>query len=90
LPRRLVRELDLLAEQAVEVREVLPTGPAAAAGILAGDLLVAVNGRVVTSVDDVHRLLAALPAQQPLVLTVVRQHQQYEFVVKAAGTTSGE
>ena len=35
LPRRLVRELDLLAETAVEVMEVVPQGPAAAAGIRA-------------------------------------------------------
>jgi S1-C subfamily serine protease len=33
IPRRLARELDLLTDQAVEIVEVLPRGPAAAAGL---------------------------------------------------------
>jgi S1-C subfamily serine protease len=82
LPRRLVRELDLLADQAVEVMGLLPSGPAAAAGVLPGDLLVAVNGRVITSVDDVHRLLTSVPFDEPLTLTIVRDYQHYDIEVR--------
>jgi S1-C subfamily serine protease len=72
LPRRLVRELDLLADQAVQVVEVVDNSPAGAAGIRPGDLIVALNDRVVASVDDLHRLLAMFPTATPLELSVVR------------------
>lgn len=72
VPRRLVRELDLLADQAVEVVDVLPGGPADAAGLEQGDLIVALGDRVVTSIDDLHRLLAASPVREPLELGIVR------------------
>jgi S1-C subfamily serine protease len=77
-----VRELDLLADQAVAVMGLLPSGPAAAAGVLPGDLLVAVNGRVITSVDDVHRLLTSVPFDEPLTLTIVRDYQHYDVEVR--------
>lgn len=56
--RRLVRELDLLSDTAVEVMEVVPQGPAAAAGIRPHDIIVAANDRIVGNVDDLHRLLS--------------------------------
>jgi S1-C subfamily serine protease len=68
LPRRLVRELDLLSDTAVEVMEVVPQGPAAAAGIHAHDVIVAANDRIVANVDDLHRLLSGRlsPGATPL------------------------
>jgi S1-C subfamily serine protease len=82
LPRRLVRELDLVSDFAVEVDAVLPRSPAAIAGITPGDVIVAVHGRVVASVDDIHRLLTALPLDQPLSLTIVRDESLVELEVK--------
>jgi S1-C subfamily serine protease len=38
--------------------EVVPQGPAAAAGIRAHDIIVAANDRIVGNVDDLHRLLS--------------------------------
>src|SRR5580692_7861966 len=58
LARRLVRELDLFSDTAVEVMEVVPQGPAAAAGIRPHDVIVAANDRIIGSVDDLHRLLS--------------------------------
>jgi S1-C subfamily serine protease len=72
VPHRLVRELDLLSDQAVEVVEVVENSPADAADIRPGDLIVALNDRVVSSVDDLHRLLALFPIAAPLELTLVR------------------
>ncbi len=72
LPRHLVRELDLLNDRVVEVVALEPGGPASASTILPGDLIVAVNGRVVTSVDDLHRLLTDFQDQPILSLTLVR------------------
>lgn len=72
IPRRLVREHDLLADQGVEVVSVVRGSPAEVAGLSAGDLVVAVNGRVLSSVDDLHRLLSGTPAAT-LVFSVLRE-----------------
>ncbi|MFO0791149.1 MAG: trypsin-like peptidase domain-containing protein [Pirellulales bacterium] len=72
LPRALVRALDLLADYGVEVREVAPRSVAELAGIRPDDIIVALAGRLVTSIDDLHRLLMTIPADQGFELTVVR------------------
>jgi len=72
LPRALVRELDLLADRAAEVVDVAARSPADVAGIRPGDAIVALQGRVVTGVDDIHRLLTLFPLDEPLTATVVR------------------
>ena len=82
LPRRLVRELDLLAERAVQVVNTVPGGPAQAAGVERGDLIVAVNGRIITGVDDLHRLLAGLPIDRAFVLSIVRDESVHELSVE--------
>jgi S1-C subfamily serine protease len=75
LSRRTVRELDLVSEQGVEVVEVADGSAADHAGLRPGDVIVALNDRVVSSVDDVHRLLAQFPIAAPLELTVIRNGQ---------------
>lgn len=84
LPRQLVRELDLLIDRAVEVLAVEPSGPASVSGIMPGDAIVAVNGRVVTSVDDIHRLLIDFQDQPALTLTFVRGTRKLEAEVRPA------
>jgi S1-C subfamily serine protease len=81
MPRWLMRQLDLLSEQAVEVAEVFPESPAAAAGIQPGDWIVAAGGRLVTSTDDLHRVLSAMPAAQDVVMEVIRDESRFEFTV---------
>jgi S1-C subfamily serine protease len=72
LPRDWVRAHDLLSDEAVEVHEVAPNGAARRGGLLAGDLIVAINDRVVANVDDVHRLLARRDERNAAELTVLR------------------
>jgi S1-C subfamily serine protease len=86
LPRALVRSLDLLADQGVEVREVASRSVAELAGIRPDDIIVALNGRLVTSIDDLHRLLMTVPADQGFELTVIRGETQR--VVYVPGSTS--
>lgn len=85
-PRRLARELDLLNDRAVEVVSVDPHSPAAKSGIAEGDLIVAANDRIISSVDDLHRVLATLPPEQPLRLTLVRQEWTFDVQVELATT----
>src|SRR4029078_6910562 len=60
LPRSIVRELDLLADQGVEVREVARRSVADLAGIRPDDVIIALAGRLVTSIDDLHRLMMSI------------------------------
>jgi S1-C subfamily serine protease len=82
IARQLVRDLDLLGDRAVEVIEVLAGGPGDIGGLRPGDLLVAVNGRIVSSVDDLHRLLADFRDQAVLTLTIVRGQRKLELDVR--------
>jgi S1-C subfamily serine protease len=79
IARSLVRELDLLSPHAVEVIEIEASGPGARAGVRPGDLIVAINDRIVASVDDVHRLLALAPPSVDVHLTVVRGRHRLEL-----------
>ena len=81
-PRRLVRDHDLLSDQAVAIVEVVPGGPAESAGLRAGDLLVAVNGRVITGVDDLHRMLAGFPVSRQLLLSVLHENRMTEVPIQ--------
>jgi S1-C subfamily serine protease len=83
LPRALVRELDLVADFGVEVREVMPGGLAAKAGVQADDLIIELAGRLVTSIDDLHRLLMTVPADQGFDLTIIRRERQRTVHVPA-------
>lgn len=82
LARRLSRSLGLEADQAVEVITVDPSGPAARAGLHAGDLIIAMNARPVTSVDALHRMLSEWPLAGQVTLAVVRGDVRLELEVE--------
>ena len=82
LPRRLVREHDLLSDQAVHVIEVVPGGPAHAAGIKSGDLIVSVNGRILAGLDDLHQILSGLRSSGKLLVTILRQDRLVEMPIE--------
>jgi S1-C subfamily serine protease len=72
MDRWLTQLHDLTNAHAVEVMVVEPDGPAARAGLMEGDWLVAVNGQLLESLDALHRLLEDWPPT-PLTLTVIRE-----------------
>jgi S1-C subfamily serine protease len=82
LPRRLVREHDLLSDQAVEVVAVTPRGAAEAAGLRSGDILVAVNGRIITGMDDLHQILSGFPSSRQLLITALRADRLIEVPIE--------
>ena len=51
---------------------MLDGGAAERAGVRPDDIVLSINGRIVTSVDDIHRLLNVIPADQPLNLGLLR------------------
>src|SRR3954469_8457112 len=83
IPRAIVRSLDLLADQGVEVREVAARSVAELAGIRPDDIIVALAGRLVTSIDDLHRLLMTVPADHGFDLTIIRGERQQTVHVPA-------
>lgn len=82
LGRRQMRFHGLRNDHGVEVVTVTPGSPAARADLHAGDLVVAMNGRPVGSVDDMHRLLGEHREGESVSLTVVRWKEKVtvEFV----------
>jgi S1-C subfamily serine protease len=80
--RRMVRFYGLTRDFAVEVASVDPRGPAKQAGLQEGDLIVAIEGQAVASVDDLHRFLSENPFERPITLTVIRGQEQLALMVK--------
>ena len=70
LPPRVARRLG--RESAVEIVELVEDGPAARAGLRVEDLVVAVAGTPVTSVDDLQRMMTAELIDVPVAVEVVR------------------
>src|SRR5947209_547836 len=62
----------LAQDAGVEVMRVERGGPAAEAGVVAGDVIVAADGEPVRSVDDLHRLLGRWPLAGALTLRILR------------------
>jgi S1-C subfamily serine protease len=81
IPRRLSRELDILNEQGVGVAHLEADGPAARAGIRVGDIIVAVNDRLVASVDDIHKLLSKPLNEKAISVSVLRDGRVIELQV---------
>ncbi len=84
LGRRLVRFHNLKAEFAVEVVSIMHDSPAGKAGICEGDLIIAINGKEVASVDHIHSLIGELPAGIPVTVTVLRGQERFEKEVVIA------
>ena len=81
LDARLTRRLGR-ADTAVMAAEVLADGPAAAAGMLKGDVILEWAGAPVTSVDDLHRLLTEQAAGVDAPITVLRQAKIEQLVIR--------
>ena len=65
----------------MQVISVERNGPTHKAGVAEGDILLALNGGNVATVDDVHRLLAGTLAGSSIALTVLRGSERWELTV---------
>ncbi len=82
LPRKLSRQLDLLGERGVQIVKVEQGGPAAEVELAVGDTIVQANGRLISGVDDLHRLLARIPQGQDIELAIIRDGRMIGCVVQ--------
>jgi len=72
LHRRVVRFHQLQTETGVQVTQIEPNSPAAQAGLVAGDTIVALGETAVGGIDDLHRLLTEEKVGVSSALTVLR------------------
>ena len=81
LSRQLVRYYNLPNQYGVEILSIEKDGPAKAAGLMTGDIVIAINDKPMQSIDEVHRLLTEWRADSVLVLTVIRLNEKIVFEV---------
>ncbi|HET6389624.1 S1C family serine protease [Hyphomicrobium sp.] len=81
LPQRIRHEFGLTQTGAIGIRGVQNGGPAEAAGMKAGDILVALDGVAISSVDDVARVLDHKHIAQKAIVTVIRGAEKLEFPI---------
>jgi S1-C subfamily serine protease len=79
LPPHLAIRLD--QKTGMRIEQVVSQGPAAKAGLRAGDYLVSANGEGVTSAQSLQRLMLGDAIGQPLALTVLRSEALVDVVV---------
>lgn len=73
-----------LSSGAVRVTEVQPEGPAAAADMRAGDLIVNAGDRPVGSMDDLQLVLGQHAIGAPLILSILREGRRVEVTTHPA------
>lgn len=76
LARRVALHHGLTQASCVGVDSVLPEGPAAHAGLQAGDRIVAIDGRAVPDADALHRVLGADRVGRPVRVDLLRGSQR--------------
>ena len=81
LLRRVVRFYDLPSESGVIVASVTNGSPAQKAGLREGDVILAMDGKTVAGVDDLHRLLTDARVGASSRLTVLRHTEKLELNV---------
>jgi len=81
ISRRLQRHLGPRGDTAVEVLSIEKQGPAHQGGVREGDVIIAVNGQPIATVDDIHRILTDWSSGTPVMLSVVRRGREREIRV---------
>jgi S1-C subfamily serine protease len=79
--RRIVRFYQLPVESAVLVVGTEPGSPASNAGLIEGDLIYQFNGKPVSGLDEMHRLLLAETIGQKVVLQVIRGTEKLTLTI---------
>ena len=89
VPRELARAAGLQSGGGALVVEVVASGPAAAAGISEGDLVVSVNGQKVEDPEGLANLVSAHRPGSTITIEVVRHRQHLTFRVVVSAPRPG-
>jgi S1-C subfamily serine protease len=73
LPRRVVRHFDIARESGVRIESVESGSPAASADLRPGDVIVALDGAPIATIDDLQRLLTDDAIGRRIAIRVVRR-----------------
>ncbi|HYT65672.1 MAG TPA: trypsin-like peptidase domain-containing protein [Vicinamibacterales bacterium] len=90
LPRALARAHGIAASSGILVTSIEPASPAATAGFLERDIVLAFAGTPVTGVDDLHRLLTEDRIGIPAPVVVLRKGARRQLVVVPRDSGSAE
>jgi S1-C subfamily serine protease len=71
-------------KEGLRVADLVPDGPAARAGLRAGDILVSAAGKPVTTAQDLQRLMFAEAIGRPLEVTVLRNGALVDVIAQPA------
>jgi serine protease Do len=69
------------AESGVVITGIQPNGPAEAAGLKQGDVVVSINGKPVKNGDDLISVVAGAPVGQPVTVRYLRNKQEQQAQV---------
>jgi S1-C subfamily serine protease len=81
LPQSARHRNGLKQASAIGIRSVQQGGPAETAGLIAGDVLIALDGEAVAAVDDVARVLDAKRINQKVAAQVLRNGEKLEVSI---------
>jgi S1-C subfamily serine protease len=81
LPQNVRHKFGLTQPGAIGIRSVQNRGPAEMAGLVAGDILISLDGAAVAGVDDVARILDARRINQRVTAEVLRSGEKLEFSI---------
>lgn len=87
LDRRFVRFYQLAGDRAVEVVSMDDAGPAKRAGLKVGDIVVNMDGKSVSSIDDISRILGEWPVGEALKVSALRGKDLKEFSIAPVETS---
>ena len=73
LPRRIVRHFGLVRESGVRIESIEEGSPAASADLHRGDVIIALDGQPIATVDDLQRLLVGDTIGRTIEIRVVRR-----------------
>jgi Do/DeqQ family serine protease len=72
------------------VNDVVPGSPAAAAGIRQGDIILSLDGKAVTQVSQLQRLVAETPIGKRVAVTVFRERREFKLTLVLGSADSAE
>ena len=81
VPRKLRESLNLSSETGIMIMRVEPEGPAERAGVMLGDVLVALDASPVRDIDDVQSCLSGERIGKPVKVSLIRGGTLVELVV---------